>query len=348
MMGVEDRAQHVSFRERIRDPMIEKIRFFEEAFEVQEKKETHTAFVFLTPDRALKIKKPIQLEFLDHRSLEAREHACREEIRLNRQLSDDVYLEVEPLVRSPRGTLGLGGFGTVVDWVIKMRRLPSNRMLDVMLRSRRKPLKTDIQAVADRLVSFYRERQTEPPRTGVYLAHLLKESAINTDHLIAMRTHFKNLDVADITARAQSLLAIHTPEIEQRDQSRQIIEGHGDLRPEHICLTEPPVIFDRIEFSDDMRMIDVFDEVNYLGLECTILRAPWIGKQVMQTLKDAGFAPPSADLMRAYGVFRSVTRARLSIDHLLHPSPRTPRKWPAQARTYLTRAAELLDEDNQP
>jgi len=86
----------------------------------------------------------------------------------------------------------------------------------------------------------------------------------------------------------------------------------------------------------------MFDEVNYLGLECAMLGVDWIGPMMLESLRSAGFSAPSSGLMSAYSVFRCLTRARLSIDHLLDPEPRTPEKWPAQAKAYLARAAEIL------
>jgi len=320
----------------------EKIKFLESVFDGVERIETHSSFVFLTDDEAYKIKKPILLDFLDHRSLAAREHACREELRLNRQLAGEVYLGLVPMVLKADGSLAIGTEGAVVDWVVKMRRLPADRMLDRILCSGNIPTKDDISAVSTVLLDFYRERRREPAKPGVLLAHLSKESATNARHLIDMREHLGEANVADLSTAASDLILQHIPEIEQRDTDRLIVEGHGDLRPEHICLTSPPVIYDRIEFAPEMLMIDMFDEVNYLGLECAMLGVDWIGPMMLESLRSAGFSAPSSGLMSAYSVFRCLTRARLSIDHLLDPEPRTPEKWPAQAKAYLARAAEIL------
>lgn len=321
----------------------DKLAFLDGLFPGAERIETHSAFVFLTATRAFKIKKPVRLPFLDHRSLAAREHACREELRLNRQLAGaDVYLGLDAMVLQADGALALGGEGRVVDWLVRMRRLPAERMLDTVLKSGRLPARQDIASVADRLVAFYRERRTDPPRPGVYLAHLLKESDINARHLRDMRDHLDGADIAGLAAQAQALIARHAAEIEDREAARLIVEGHGDLRPEHVCLTAPPVLFDRIEFASEMLMIDIFDEANYLGLECAMLGTTWIGPMVMDALRAAGFAAPSDGLMRTYGAFRCMTRARLSIDHLLEQQPRTPAKWPVQARAYLARASAAV------
>ena len=318
-----------------------KLAFLRQTFPEAPPIETHTAFVFLTPERAFKIKKPVNLGYLDHRSLAARAHVCREEVRLNRQLAPDVYLGLVPLVTT-NGQLALGGAGEVVDWLIEMRRLPADRMLDEILRRGEVPDRADIAAAFTLLAAFYAVRQADLPGPNTYFAHLIRESAVNTRHLHQMQAHLGDAEAVRLGALAEAVILSHEVEIAQRVAARLIVEGHGDLRPEHVCLTAPPVIFDRIEFASDMRMIDIFDEVNYLGLECAALGAPWIRPLGFEVMCRAGFGAPSAELQTAYGIFRCVTRARLSIDHLRDAAPRTPAKWPTQARAYLALAAGLL------
>lgn len=320
----------------------EKLDFLARALPGAERVETHTAYVFLVADRAFKLKKPVRMAYLDYRSIAAREHVCREEIRLNRQLAGEMYLGVVALVRDAQGRLALGAPGEVVDWLVEMRRLPRARLLDACLRSETAVTHAEIAAVADRLVAFYRDRQADQPNPGLYLQHLIRESAVNTRNLHRMRGQLGAVLNSPLIAAGAELITRHRAEITARDRARLIVEGHGDLRPEHICLTSPPTLFDRLEFSLEMRLIDIFDEVNYLGLECEMLGAPWIGPQVLAAMRLGGFAPPSPALQAAYGVFRCLTRARLAIDHLRDAIPRTPEKWPRQARAYLARAAELL------
>jgi len=302
--------------------------------------ETHTAFVFLTRDRAYKLKKRVCLGYLDHRSLAARERACRAELSLNRALAGDVYREVVPVTREATGDIALGGAGEVIDWLLVMRRLPDERMLDIMLSGGALPGARAIATLARKLASFYRSQ----PRvgSGVYLHHLRRESLVNLRNLVELKAHIAGHDPAPAARAALHLLRSNTAEIRARGAAGAILEGHGDLRPEHVCLTDPPVIFDRIEFSSELRTIDVHDEVNYLGLECALLGAPGIGPQVRAVMTAAGFAEPSGDLLRTYGLFRCLTRARLSLDHLRDARPRTPEKWPRRTVMYLQAANALL------
>ncbi len=98
--------------------------------------ETHISWVFLTDRHAYKLKKPVRFDFLDYGTVEARRRACDDEVRLNRRLARDVYLGVEPVTSDTAGKPRLGGRGAAIDWVVKMRRLRADRMLDQMIVSR--------------------------------------------------------------------------------------------------------------------------------------------------------------------------------------------------------------------
>ncbi len=101
--------------------------------ETVEVKETHISWVFLAGDLVYKVKKPVHFDFLDFSTVERREQACRDEVRLNRRLAPDVYLDVVPITETPGGGLRFGGKGTPRDWGVRMRRLPDDCMLDALL-----------------------------------------------------------------------------------------------------------------------------------------------------------------------------------------------------------------------
>jgi aminoglycoside phosphotransferase family enzyme len=122
-----------------------------------------------------------------------------------------------------------------------------------------------------------------------------------------------------------------------------LVECHGDLRPEHVCLVDPPVVIDCLEFDPALRQLDPFEELAFLGLECTVLAARWVGPRLTARCARAlGDAPPAA-LLDLYVACRAVLRARLSLAHLLEPDPRTPEKWLPLGRRYLDLARAALD-----
>lgn len=304
--------------------------------------ETHASLVFLTKDHAYKLKKPVVLPHADMRGLTARAALCAEELRLNRALSGDVYRGLVALVRRPDGTLALGGAGRVVDWLVQMRRLPQAQMLDKRLAHGPIPSRDEIAGFGQVMIAFYRQ-QLSPPRAGRhYLTRLQHEMTTDLAHLAQMRTHLGDSLTPELQKGAPTLLAEVADLILARGKAGLVFEGHGDLRAEHVCLTHPPLAFDRVEFNHDFRLLDPHDEIAGLGLECAIQGAGWIGPSLCRQLAMAGFVPPPPALARAYLVARCLTQARLAIDHLRDPAPRTPAKWAPRARRYLAIAHALM------
>lgn len=305
--------------------------------------ETRSAHVFLAGDRAYKLKKPIRLSYLDHRRLAARETSCREELRLNRKLAGPgVYLGLMPLTGDAADDMRLGGTGRLLDWLVVMRRLPAGRMLDVILSRGEHPSEGELDGLAGLLAAFYRDCQANPPRAGIYLTHLRRESAANLQGLLALRSHLASRDIEALAKAGIDTIERSAPAIAFREAAGLVVEGHGDLRPEHVCLIDPPVVFDRVEFALELRAIDIGDELGFLGLECRLGGAPEIGPALSARLATAGFPPLPVSLAAALGLFRCLTRARLCIDHLNDPEPRRPEHWPHRAELYLAEARRLL------
>jgi len=304
--------------------------------------ETHSSLVWLTGDRAWKLKKPVLLGHIDLRSLAARAHFCREELRLNRELSGDVYRGLTPVVRHRDGALALGGNGRTVDWLIEMVRLPDESMLSHRLTSGPPPREEEVDALCTTLIRFYKGHMVSD--TGAsYYNRLSSVLEANADHLNAMRGELGDALRADVLAHAGTTLETCREEIEARGgPDGVLVEGHGDLRAEHVCLLIPPVIFDRLEFDRAYRVLDPYDEINALGLQCDLAGYGWIRAAALARL--AGHVPrPSAAVLEVYGVLWCLTRARLAIDHLLDPVIRDPGKWAPQARHYLNAALALIE-----
>lgn len=300
-------------------------------------RETRMSWVFLTADFVYKLKKPVRLPHLDFSTLHRRRFFCEEELRLNRRLAPETYLGLVPLRRDRVGRLCLGGpQERVVDWLIKMRRLPQEDMLDHRI-EHGTLVPADIAELAATLVTFYRSLPTETNGAEAYALHLRREQEINRETLLQHSFGIAG-PAADVVGRVDALISEALPLIKGRFEARAILEGHGDLRPEHVCLSEPPQIIDCLEFSRTMRIVDPYDEVGYLGMECDMLGAEWIRPQLEKALSQTGILPPPPALKRLYAAFRCLLRARLSILHLLERPIRHPAKWRPLALRYLKQA----------
>lgn len=299
--------------------------------------ETHMSWVFLVGARVYKLKKPVRYPFLDFSTVEARENDCREEVRLNLRLAENVYLGVVPLTLSAEGQLAIDGKGHAVDWLVVMRRLPAERMLDRAIAAREVD-RGKINAVADRLASFYSDAEPADLTPEAYVEQFVREQTLTRDVLTDQAFDLGGGRILKILDSLDDALHKGNRFLKARVESGRVVEGHGDLRPEHVCLNTPPVIIDCLEFNRQFRLVDPVDELTFLGLECTRLGDGWIGPLLLERYAERLGDVPSPALVSFYWNYRACLRARLSLVHILENDRRKPEKWLPQAREYLALA----------
>lgn len=302
-----------------------------------EARETHMSWVFLTEDRVYKLKKPVRFPYLDFSTLARREAACRAELRLNRRLAPDVYLDVVPLVKRG-GALAIGGAETPVDWLVMMKRLDVSFMLDRLI-GERQLTRPDLDRLAGTLARFYRAAQPVFLSPTTHLADWRKSFDDNKRVLLDARFHLPAGIVYEIDRVQRRFLAAHGAAIAARLRHRRVVDAHGDLRPEHIWLGDRVSIIDCLEFNDRLRINDPFDEVAFLSLECERLGAPDAGDYLWRRMKHLLRDGPADELFAFYRCHRATLRARLAIAHLYEEHARTPEKWPRLCMAYLGIAA---------
>jgi aminoglycoside phosphotransferase family enzyme len=300
-------------------------------------RETHMSFVFIAGDMVYKLKKPVRFPFLDFSTIERRESACRAELMVNHRLASDVYVGVVPITIA-NGTLAIGGKGGVVDWLVVMRRLAPDDMLDRALANGTLGIH-DVDRFGERLADFYRHARRILTGPQVHLAKWRQRLDENRRVLSAARFDFPPGLLLTVNRGQIRFITELGSLLVQRASSRRIIDGHGDLKPEHISLDEPIAIIDRIEFNASFRECDPFDEIAALDIECEQLGFAWVGERLRDRLALHLHDQISSTVYTFYRSYRATLRARLTIAHLLDPDCRTPEKWPRLARRYLALAA---------
>ena len=295
--------------------------------------ETHMSQVFLAGDRVYKLKKPVRFPYLDFSTLARREKACRAEVELNRRLASDIYRGVTPLLLSEHG-LAIGGQGQIIDWLVVMNRLDDSQMLDNVIRGGRLH-RWQLDRLAGTLLQFYRRTKPVLIAPGAYVAELWRGIAYNRRVLLDPRLGIPSGSVRHIDAIQRRFMTERAKLLIERVRRRWIVDGHGDLRPEHICLGDPVRIIDCLEFNARLRMVDPFDEIAFLCLECERLGAAWAGEYLRRRIARMLHDGHCDELFVFYRCYRAMLRARLSAAHLLEPNPRTPDKWVPLARNYL-------------
>lgn len=307
--------------------------------------ETHMSWVFLTGRHAYKLKKPVRYEYLDFSTLEARAQSCQEEVRLNQRLAPGVYLGVVALALDAQAKPRVESAGAPVEWLVKMRRLPAERMLDVVIR-RGAPEREDTRAVAALLAGFYKESPPVALPEADYRRDYAHRVEVNR---AALAAHAGGIPAAQVEAvhAAQLDYIRNAPQaFDRRVQAGRIVEGHGDLRPEHVCLERPPVIFDRLEFNRQFRIVDAADELASLAMECERLGAPPVGEELFRAYVEATGDDPPPALVRFYMTYRACLRARLAILHTRELERAGWPKWETLAADYLRLAGEIVNRDS--
>jgi len=300
--------------------------------------ETHMSWVFMAGERVYKLKKPVRFPYLDFSTLECRAAACCAEVTLNRRLAPDVYLGVVPLTAAPNG-YAIGGGGPIVDWLVIMRRLDEGQTLDVALRNRNIS-RAQLRRLGGILSQFYSHASRITISPGSYA--VARQESILADRRTLLDPTFDlpRGTVERIVNVQYRFLRQRVDVLTERVHRRFVLDGHGDLRPEHIWLSPPFPIIDCLEFDARLRASDALDELAFLHLECERLGGWSVGPVLRRHLAIQLRDDPATGLFLFYRIGRAMLRARLSIAHLADPHPRTPEKWPRLARAYLTLARQ--------
>ena len=325
-------------------PITEKVRFlrrpdaYPEASKQIEVIETHMSWVFLGEQNVYKLKKPVRLDSLDFRTIEARRHNCEQEVRLNRRLAKQIYLGTIPLAINAMGELTLGGSGTIVDWLVRMRRLPQERMLDSAIANHSVD-RQDIPRLMQLMTHFYQHVACSVAfNPQSYLAQFEQGIESNYTDLCKPQYEMAQPLIQSLTRAQRRFLETRSDLLKRRASEGCIVEAHGDLRPEHICLLPTPVVIDCLEFNQALRTLDPVDELAYLALECERLEVEALGKQIMDLYQEATDDQVSAALIAFYKTYRACIRAKIALWHLDDRDLQDHEKWRDKAREYLTAA----------
>jgi len=301
--------------------------------------ETHMSWVFLADADVYKLKKAIRHDEIDFSTANLRRHNCQEEVRLNRRLAPRVYLGVVALTRDAGGAFAIGGDGPAVDWLVHMQRLPDNRHLDAVIGAGgARAEEPRIRAAARHLAQFFATATPEPISARAQRGVLERGVKADREMLSDPRYGLPRTRVDALACAQLAFLHDCASLFEARVSAGRIVEGHGDLRPEHIWLDPEPAILDCVEFDRTLRTMDPADELAFLALECERLGAPEVGDWFIEAYIEAtGDTPPMA-LRRFYRVYRALRRATIAARHLDDPSVSDPERFLERARHYVNLA----------
>jgi uncharacterized protein len=275
--------------------------------------ETHISYVLLTGQFAYKIKKAVELGFLDFRSLAARHHYCEEELRLNRRLAPTLYLDVVEITGSVEAPV-LGGAGPVIEYAVKMREFPQEALASRAL-VRGELSAAHIDTLAAKVATFH--------QTAFVAAaggpHGNPDEVLCTalQNFVQIRRledpHTEVADLAALAAWTERQHAACAASMVRRRGEGFVRECHGDLHLGNIAFFERELtIFDCIEFSEKMRWIDVMSEVAFMVMDLRDRGRPDFAHRFLNDYIEITGDYDGLDVLRFYLVYRAMVRAKIS------------------------------------
>jgi len=277
--------------------------------------ETHVSWVFLAGDCVVKIKRPVLFPFVDHRRQEDRHRSCRDEVRLNQRLTDGVYLGVVPIRLTSTGyRADAEGDAPVVEHATLMRRLPAERMLDVLLRNGQAPVDL-AERLSKRLIPFHLNAapvcQGAPEEVAGAATAIVRDNLDEAEQFAGKPLGRMQLSL--VATAMRTFVAESDDLFVQRARGGWVREGHGDLRAEHVCLEEDGQvqIFDCVEFNRDVRCADVASDIAYMLMDLRRLGAPEAADELLARYRAAGVDLPQP-LIQLYMAHRALVRGKIA------------------------------------
>jgi len=296
------------------------------------------SFVLLADEYVYKVKKPVNLGFLDYTTLEKRHFYCQKEVELNRRLCPEVYLGVVPITRD-KNNISIKGKGEIIEYAVKMRRLPQETMMDVLL-VENQVSPGMLTAVAQKVAEFHQRAETN---TNISAFGEVKVITQNTDENFTQTEKYINKTIFPDTFQriktyTEGFIETNTLLFNQRIADGRIRDCHGDLHAAHICFTDSICIYDCIEFNDRFRYCDVASEVAFLAMDLDHYGRAELSRNFVNAYIDRCQDKELGKLLNFYKCYRAYVRGKVESFKLDDPYIA-----PAEKRRILDIASSYFD-----
>jgi aminoglycoside phosphotransferase family enzyme len=302
--------------------------------------QTQMSFIFLAGEYVYKIKKPVNLGYLDYTTLEKRHFFCRQELKLNRRLCPDAYLAVVSIVEE-NGELRIEGRGKAIEYAVKMRQLPQDRMMDVLL-PRGQVTREMVARVAEKLVDFHQKAETSQKIAAFGRLDVIRQ---NCDENFAQTEKYIGTSVTaeeyqNIRNYTDNFIDGNASLFDKRVREGKIRDCHGDLHAAHVCFTddtrlparrtcspydssrrvtpagEPSpggqvCIYDCIEFNDRFRYSDVASEIAFLAMDLDRYQQAGLSRHLVNTYVGLSHDEELLKLLHFYKCYRAYVRGKV-------------------------------------
>jgi aminoglycoside phosphotransferase family enzyme len=303
--------------------------------------QTHISFVFLTSKHVYKVKKAVNFGFLDFSTLDKRRLFCEKELELNKRLCPEIYLEVVPINKS--NGIKVKGSGETVEYALKMKRLPQEKIMTVLLHEG-KVGKETIDAIAQIVAQFHSQAQTNREISQFGSLKIVKT---NWDENFEQTGKYVNQTIpqADFDFMQNTInrfMDTNKALFEQRIRDKRVRDCHGDLHSGNIFVTDKICIFDAIEFNDRFRYSDVASDVAFLAMDLDYQQrsdlADYFITQYLAYSKDAQLK----QMLPFYKCYRAYVRGKVISFKLDDPNIKSEEKNAAikEAQAYFRLATQ--------
>jgi len=310
--------------------------------------QTQMSFIFLTGKYAYKVKKPVNLGYLDYTALEKRHFFCHQEVQLNKRLCPDTYLGVVPIVVKD-GEFHVEGEGKTIEYAVKMTQLPQERMMDILL-SRGEVNKEMIATVAEELQNFHKKAKTNPEIASYGGLGIIRQNNLEnfaqTEKYVGISITLEKYKL--IESYVEDFIAKNANLFARRAAEGRIRDCHGDLHAAHICFTDDIVIYDCIEFNDRFRYADVASEVAFLAMDLDRYQRADLSQYFVSTYVKLGHDDELLELLSFYKCYRACVRGKVESFKLDDPyiSEEEKAKVLTAAQTYFELAESYIMKDD--
>jgi len=274
-------------------------------------KQTHISYLFFTQAYVYKIKKAVDFGFLNFTTVEKRKFFCHQEVALNRRLSPDVYIGVVEVNRE-NSRIVFEGRGEVVEYAVKMRRLPSDRMMDSLLMAD-KVTGPMVRHIANVIADFHRNAETNAHISGFGQLSVIEqnteENFIQTMNFIGRTITQKQFD--EIKEYAHGFFKTRHGLFAKRIEQGLIRDCHGDIHAEHICITNGIYIFDCIEFNERFRYSDTAADIAFLAMDLDFYNCNNLSRIFCDAYIKASGDRDAGALLDFYKCYRAYVRGKV-------------------------------------
>ena len=269
-----------------------------------EVRETHISYVLLTARCAYKFKKPVALGFIIQDKLEERELNCHREIELNRRLAPEVYLRVLGIDRVGEGYIARENAKAPMEYCVQMKRLPDHHSLIHLLREDTITTE-DIERIAEALAEFHLARKGDKT---IAARHEFGKNMLDNLNVMAG----DKLVSPEFIAAVKDYMSARMYAVRRREVREKIIDGHGDLRPDHIYVTPDSVnIIDCVEFNAAIRAADPIEDIAFVSMALRIEGRPGLAEDFLASYFSKTVDIAGLPLLPLYEIYRAAVRAKV-------------------------------------